>query len=244
LSDLQLIPERANIPCRALKFPSISSFYTFSHSFALLLGAYICGEETALIESLEGRQGKPRLKPPFPANIGLFGCPTTVTNVETVAVAPTIFRRGTIPAVLGAVLFACAVWVGVSPAGYPCKIQIDGHPRVAHRRYDTPRDCFRCINILTRRCANYRRQLVRGHGPAEQHRHQALRHLRYVTHLYTTYIYITSFPLENARRQCGLASKPIKHVSAVGVSGANAGHPFMHCCAITGSVVLTSALPR
>ncbi len=57
-------------------------------------GAYICGEETALIESLEGRQGKPRLKPPFPANIGLFGCPTTVTNVETVAVSPTIFRRG------------------------------------------------------------------------------------------------------------------------------------------------------
>ena len=57
-------------------------------------GAYICGEETALIESLEGRQGKPRLKPPFPANIGVFGCPTTVTNVETVAVAPTILRRG------------------------------------------------------------------------------------------------------------------------------------------------------
>lgn len=57
-------------------------------------GAYICGEETALIESLEGRQGKPRLKPPFPANIGLYGCPTTVTNVETVAVAPTICRRG------------------------------------------------------------------------------------------------------------------------------------------------------
>ncbi|CAF0994125.1 unnamed protein product [Brachionus calyciflorus] len=57
-------------------------------------GAYICGEETALIESLEGKQGKPRLKPPFPADIGLFGCPTTVTNVETVAVAPTICRRG------------------------------------------------------------------------------------------------------------------------------------------------------
>jgi NADH dehydrogenase (ubiquinone) flavoprotein 1 len=56
-------------------------------------GAYICGEETALIESLEGKQGKPRLKPPFPANVGVFGCPTTVTNVETVAVAPTIFRR-------------------------------------------------------------------------------------------------------------------------------------------------------
>lgn len=51
-------------------------------------GAYICGEETALIESLEGKQGKPRLKPPFPADIGVFGCPTTVANVETVAVSP------------------------------------------------------------------------------------------------------------------------------------------------------------
>merc|ERR1719223_827130 len=57
-------------------------------------GAYICGEETALIESLEGKQGKPRIKPPFPADVGLFGCPTTVANVETVAVAPTICRRG------------------------------------------------------------------------------------------------------------------------------------------------------
>lgn len=57
-------------------------------------GAYICGEETGLIESLEGKPGKPRLKPPFPANVGLFGCPSTVTNVETVAVAPTILRRG------------------------------------------------------------------------------------------------------------------------------------------------------
>jgi len=58
------------------------------------MGAYICGEETSLIESLEGKTGKPRLKPPFPANVGVFGCPTTVTNVETVAVAPTIIRRG------------------------------------------------------------------------------------------------------------------------------------------------------
>ena len=55
-------------------------------------GAYICGEETALIESLEGKHGKPRLKPPFPADVGVFGCPTTVTNVETVAVAPAICR--------------------------------------------------------------------------------------------------------------------------------------------------------
>lgn len=58
------------------------------------MGAYICGEETALIESLEGKAGKPRLKPPFPAGVGLFGRPSTVNNVETVAVAPTILRRG------------------------------------------------------------------------------------------------------------------------------------------------------
>ncbi|HLT76752.1 MAG TPA: NADH-quinone oxidoreductase subunit NuoF [Ferrovibrio sp.] len=57
-------------------------------------GAYICGEETALIESLEGKKGQPRLKPPFPANMGVWGCPTTVNNVESIAVAPTILRRG------------------------------------------------------------------------------------------------------------------------------------------------------
>ena len=51
-------------------------------------GAYICGEETALLESLEGRKGQPRLKPPFPAGVGLYGCPTTVNNVESIAVAP------------------------------------------------------------------------------------------------------------------------------------------------------------
>src|ERR1700726_618790 len=57
-------------------------------------GAYICGEETALLESLEGKKGMPRLKPPFPANVGLYGCPTTVNNVETIAQAPDILRRG------------------------------------------------------------------------------------------------------------------------------------------------------
>ena len=57
-------------------------------------GAYICGEETALLESLEGKKGMPRLKPPFPANVGLYGCPTTVNNVESIAVAPDILRRG------------------------------------------------------------------------------------------------------------------------------------------------------
>ena len=57
-------------------------------------GAYICGEETALLESLEGKKGMPRLKPPFPAGVGLYGCPSTVNNVESIAVAPTILRRG------------------------------------------------------------------------------------------------------------------------------------------------------
>ncbi len=66
-------------------------FDVFLHRGA---GAYICGEETALIESLEGKKGQPRLKPPFPAGAGLYGCPTTVNNVETIAVVPTILRRG------------------------------------------------------------------------------------------------------------------------------------------------------
>lgn len=57
-------------------------------------GAYICGEETALLSSLEGDKGQPRNKPPFPAMAGLYSCPTTVNNVETIAVAPTILRRG------------------------------------------------------------------------------------------------------------------------------------------------------
>ncbi|MEY8096459.1 NADH-quinone oxidoreductase subunit NuoF [Falsihalocynthiibacter sp. S25ZX9] len=57
-------------------------------------GAYICGEETALLESLEGKKGMPRMKPPFPAGAGLYGCPTTVNNVESIAVIPTILRRG------------------------------------------------------------------------------------------------------------------------------------------------------
>src|SRR5215468_2893287 len=59
-------------------------------------GAYICGEEMALLESLEGKKGMPRLKPPFPANVGLYGCPTTVNNVESIAVVPDIMRRGAV----------------------------------------------------------------------------------------------------------------------------------------------------
>ena len=66
-------------------------FDVFLHRGA---GAYICGEEMALIESLEGKKGQPRLKPPFPANMGVWGSPTTVNNVESIAVVPTILRRG------------------------------------------------------------------------------------------------------------------------------------------------------
>ena len=57
-------------------------------------GAYICGEETALLESLEGKKGQPRFKPPFPANYGLYGRPTTINNTETLASVPTIIRKG------------------------------------------------------------------------------------------------------------------------------------------------------
>ncbi len=57
-------------------------------------GAYICGEETALLESLEGKQGKPRFKPPFPANFGLYGAPTTINNTQSYASVPTILRKG------------------------------------------------------------------------------------------------------------------------------------------------------
>lgn len=57
-------------------------------------GAYICGEETALLESLEGKRGYPRIKPPFPAIVGLFGCPTVINNVETLAAVPYIINKG------------------------------------------------------------------------------------------------------------------------------------------------------
>ena len=57
-------------------------------------GAYICGEESGLMESLEGKKGMPRIKPPFPAAMGIYGCPTTINNVETIAVVPEILQRG------------------------------------------------------------------------------------------------------------------------------------------------------
>lgn len=82
-------------------------------------GAYICGEETALIESLEGKAGQPRLKPPFPAVVGVFGCPTVVNNVETIACVPTILERG-------AAWFAAA---GSDKNGGPKLVQISGRVR-------------------------------------------------------------------------------------------------------------------
>jgi NADH-quinone oxidoreductase subunit F len=70
---------------------SLISFDLYTHLGA---GAYICGEETALLESLEGKKGQPRFKPPFPANVGLFGKPTTINNTETFASVPEILSRG------------------------------------------------------------------------------------------------------------------------------------------------------
>ncbi len=66
-------------------------FELFTHAGA---GAYICGEETALLESLEGKKGQPRFKPPFPASYGLYGRPTTINNTETLASVPAILRHG------------------------------------------------------------------------------------------------------------------------------------------------------
>ncbi len=80
-------------------------------------GAYICGEETALLESLEGKKGQPRFKPPFPAAVGLYGRPTTINNVESMASVPTILREG-------AAWFAA---LGVEKAGGSKIFSVSGH---------------------------------------------------------------------------------------------------------------------
>ncbi|MEM7432534.1 MAG: NADH-quinone oxidoreductase subunit NuoF [Pseudomonadota bacterium] len=80
-------------------------------------GAYICGEETALLESLEGKQGKPRFKPPFPANVGLYGKPTTINNTQSIASVPSIIRQG-------------AAWfAGLGPegSGGTAQFSVSGH---------------------------------------------------------------------------------------------------------------------
>lgn len=72
----------------------LGSSFCFDLRVAHGFGAYICGEETALLESLEGKKGQPRYKPPFPASVGLYGRPTTINNTETFAAVPWIFRMG------------------------------------------------------------------------------------------------------------------------------------------------------
>ncbi len=79
----------------------MGSNYSFQLHAAHGFGAYICGEETALLESLEGKKGQPRFKPPFPASFGLYGKPTTINNTETFAAVPWIIRNG------GAAYLAC-----------------------------------------------------------------------------------------------------------------------------------------
>jgi NADH-quinone oxidoreductase subunit F len=72
----------------------MGSNFSFQLHAAHGFGAYICGEETALLESLEGKKGQPRFKPPFPASFGLYGKPTTINNTETFAAVPWIIRNG------------------------------------------------------------------------------------------------------------------------------------------------------
>ena len=72
----------------------LGSGFDFELHTALGAGAYICGEETALLESLEGKKGQPRFKPPFPANFGLYGKPTTINNTESLSSVPAIIRNG------------------------------------------------------------------------------------------------------------------------------------------------------
>ncbi len=94
-------------------------------------GAYICGEETALLESLEGKPGKPRFKPPFPANFGLFGKPTTINNTQSFASIPTIMRKGAAWfAGLGPVEFRRhGDFFGLGPCGTARQFRVaHGHP--------------------------------------------------------------------------------------------------------------------
>jgi NADH-quinone oxidoreductase subunit F len=95
----------------------LGSGVVFDLYTAVGAGAYICGEETALLESLEGKQGKPRFKPPFPANFGLYGKPTTINNTQSFASVPTILRKG-------------AKWfadLGTTNAGGTVVFSVSGH---------------------------------------------------------------------------------------------------------------------
>ena len=98
--ELHLAKERLTAAIEQAKSKGVLGKHPFGHSYAIDIyvhtgaGAYICGEETALLESLEGKRGEPRLKPPFPAQAGAFGCPTSVNNVETIAAVAIAFRMG------------------------------------------------------------------------------------------------------------------------------------------------------
>jgi NADH-quinone oxidoreductase subunit F len=98
--ELHLSKERLWAAIREAKAKGYLGVRPFGKDYAIDIhvhtgaGAYICGEETALLNSLEGRRGEPRLKPPFPAQYGAFGCPSTVNNVETLAIMPSAFELG------------------------------------------------------------------------------------------------------------------------------------------------------
>jgi hypothetical protein len=124
-------------------------------------GAYICGEETALLESLEGKKGQPRLKPPFPAAVGLYGCPTTVNNVETIAVVPEILRRGVAwwtslgrPKNTGTKIFSISGHVN-----QPCNVEEEVRP-------------LHCQGDLRRRADGLRLAARGRHGPRHRGRHR------------------------------------------------------------------------
>ena len=120
--------------------PWIFDLYTFVGA-----GAYICGEETALLESLEGKPGKPRFKPPFPANRGLYGRPTTINNTQTLASVPAIIRHG-------------ADWyAGLGPegSGGTALFSVSGHVE-RPGNYELP------MGISVQRIARYCRRGTRG----------------------------------------------------------------------------------
>ena len=115
-------------------------------------GAYICGEETALLESLEGKKGMPRLKPPFPANVGLYGCPTTVNNVELIAVAPDIMRRG-------------AAWFAVIRRAQQCRHQAVLHLRACEQALQCRRGDEHPVPRIDREaCRRHSRRLGQSEG--------------------------------------------------------------------------------
>ena len=94
LPGLRAFEAASRSPRRRATWGNIPAGPSFDCTPTTAFGAYICGEETALLESLEGKKGQPRFKPPFPASFGLYGKPTTINNTETFAAVPWIIRNG------------------------------------------------------------------------------------------------------------------------------------------------------